>query len=350
MLEARIAEQLQQAGVPGASVALNIDGLPWILGVGFHDLDQSRPMPADAVLPIYSVTKVMIAVLILDLVRHGRLVLDEPVTSLLLVLPIDTRITLRHLLNHTCGLADYGGMEEYNRDLRRDPARPWSDAEFIEHVLARGPLSPPGEGWAYSNVGYLLLRQVVEAATGMSFRDALARHIFEPLALHRTLVVESLGDMAELLPGYSDVFAAEGEMADVRPVYHPGWVSHGLVAATAGEVATFLDALMNGRILPPELVADMLSGATVPGSHQHFNRATYGLGLMVDPESRFGVVAGHGGEGPGYGAGAFHFPNVRGRRVTSAALVNRDAGGLGLDLAHTMIDIVDESKLFGRQG
>jgi D-alanyl-D-alanine carboxypeptidase len=154
--------------------------------------------------------------------------------------------------------------------------------------------------------------------------------------------VETLAEAAQLAPGYSAFFAPAEAAADVRPVYHPGWVSHGLVAATAAEVATFLEALLTGRLVPPVLVAEMLAGVDVGETHERFQRPTYGLGLMVDPDSRFGVVAGHGGAGPGYSAGAFHFPDVRGRRITSVALVNSDAGGLGLELAFTMADVLAE--------
>jgi D-alanyl-D-alanine carboxypeptidase len=340
VLEDRVLRILRAAGAPGATLALTIDGTAWTTAVGSRQLSHGEPLTPGAVLPIYSVTKTMIAAAIMDLVARGQVGLDQAVVSLLPEVVIAPELTVRHLLNHSGGLGDYGGMAEYTRDLKRDPTRPWSEDEFLTRVLASGPRFAPGEGWAYSNIGYLLLRCILEATTRQSLQQVLTGFIFKPLDLRHARVVASLADMSRLAPGVSTYFASENDLTDVRPIYHPGWVSHGLVAATAAEVAMFLDALLVGRLVPPEFVRDMLMGVDVPEPHERFRRPTYGLGLMVDPDSRFGVVAGHGGDGPGYSAGAFHFPNVHGRRVTSVALVNSDAGGLGLDLAFTMVDVL----------
>ncbi len=74
----------------------------------------------------------------------------------------------------------------------------------------------------------------------------------------------------------------------------------------------------------------------VPATHPLFRQPAYGLGLMIDPRARYGVIAGHGGGGPGYAAGALHVPDVHGRRITSVALANRDQPDLGLQIAFTM--------------
>lgn len=338
----RVEAMLGDDGPPGAAVALAVDGRLWTSGIGDRDLDRRRPLAADAVFYIYSVTKPMLAVATLDLVGRGQVELDDAVVSILREVPLDRRITVRHLLNHTGGLGDYGSTAAYDADLRRDPGSPWTSDEFLTRVLAAGPRFAPGEGWAYSNIGYLLLRRIVEQVSGTSLRKRLAAKVVEPLGLRHAQVADTLADAAILTPGYSDTFAPDGAgpMVDVAPLYHPGWVSHGVVAATAAEVATFLEALLGGRLLPPELLADMLHGVEVPGSPALFSRPTYGLGLMVDPGSRFGLVAGHGGSGPGYSAGAFQFADVRGRRVTSVALVNSDRRDLGMDLAFAMVELL----------
>lgn len=342
----RVETLLGEDGPPGAAVALMIDGRLWSTGVGFRDLERWQPLAADAMFYIYSVTKPMLAVVVLDLVERGQLALDDTVVSILVGLPLDRRVTVRQLLNHTGGLPDYGAMAAYDADLRRDPTTPWTDEEFLTRTLAAGPRFEPGAGWTYSNLGYLLLRRIVEQITGDSLRQALAAAIFKPIGLRHARVIETLADAAVLTPGFSDELSPTGggSMESVAPVYHPGWVSHGVVAATAAEVATFVDALCRGRLVSPGLLAEMLQGADVPGSHPLFRQTTYGLGLMVDPASPFGLVAGHGGAGPGYSAGAFSFPDVRGRRATSVALVNSDRRDLGLDVAFAMVDILADAS------
>jgi D-alanyl-D-alanine carboxypeptidase len=242
-------------------------------------------------------------------------------------------ITLRQVLNHTAGLPDYGGMPEYAADLRREPRQPWTDAEFLDRTLGRGLLYPPGEGWAYSNVGYLLVRRIVEMLGGESLQAALDELVFRPAGVEGMTVATTLADMAALVPGYSHQLDDDGEPRDARLRYHPGWVAHGLVTATAADTARFLAALFDGELLRPATLREMATGESVPGSHPPFGRAGYGLGLMVDLAPDIVLVAGHAGGGPGYATAAFRFESDGGRRVTSVALVNRDAGNVGLRIA-----------------
>ncbi len=129
-------------------------------------------------------------------------------------------------------------------------------------------------------------------------------------------------------------------MTDISRRYHPGWVSHGVVISTASELARIIDAIFDGRLVPPALLPEMLRPTRVPVEHPLFVEPSYGLGAMLDPGSPFGAVAGHGGGGPGYSAGALHFPNVGGRRVTTVALANSDRGDLGLSIAFGLAETV----------
>ena len=346
MISETLAERLRgradmilgERGAPGAVLAMVVDGNLWTAGVGFSDLERSQPMAVDLLLPIYSVTKPMVAAVVLKLVEQRALSLDQPVVSLLAGVPLSPEVTVRHLLNHTGGLADYGGMPEYVADLKRDPATPWTEQTFLDRVLGRGAQYVPGQGWGYANVGYLLLRRIVEQTTGRSLALVLADELFQPLGLRQARLVEDLNDTSVLTPGYSRLLSGDGSLADVAPRYHPGWVSHGLVAATAAEVAVFLDRLLTGDVIGAALVGEMLQGVDVPATHPLFTRPTYGLGLMIDPESGYDLAAGHGGGGPGYAAGAFHFANVGGHRVTSVALVNGDERAWGEEIAFAVVD------------
>jgi D-alanyl-D-alanine carboxypeptidase len=243
---------------------------------------------------------------------------------------------LRQLLNHTGGIPDYGALPAYTAALKADPAHPWTSEQFLAHTLAWGLNFAPGQGWAYSNVGYLLLRAVVEAISRVSLSAAFADRLFTPLALQRASVAQDLQDARRLTPGYSAFFSPDnspGALRDVRAVYHPGWVSHGVVIATAADLARLVDAIFAGPLLGPQSRAAMLEGVPVRVNHPLFRQPAYGLGAMVDLNSRYGVIAGHGGGGPGYSAGALHVPSANGHHITSVALANRDAGELGLRIA-----------------
>ncbi len=147
-------------------------------------------------------------------------------------------------------------------------------------------------------------------------------------------VVASLGDMRGLTPGYSTQLGASDEPADIAPVYHPGWVSHGLVVSTAPELARAIDGLFAGRLFGAEMLAAMLDPVLVAESHPLFAQPAYGLGLMIDAAAP-GIFAGHAGGGPGYSIGALHLTTAS-TRVTSVALVNRDDGVEGLRVASVL--------------
>ncbi len=265
--------------------------------------------------------------------------LVESVHSILPWIPLDPAITLRQVLNRTSGLPDYGGMPAYGEGLRRSPETPWTSAQFLDSTLSRGMLFPPGEGWSYSNIGYLILKLVLEQTTGMSLRDALDHLVITPAGLEHTYVAETLSDMDALTPGFSSQLNADPQddsLHDISWRYHPGWVSQGLVVSTASDVAVFLDTLMRGRFLSQPLLTQMLEPNSVPYPHRLFANPSYGLGLMLDPGAQFGTIAGHAGGGPGYSTAALHLPDTFGHTLTTVALVNRDYDETGLELALTI--------------
>jgi D-alanyl-D-alanine carboxypeptidase len=136
----------------------------------------------------YSITKSFIATLVLQLCAEGPLGLDQPLAHWFPQVPRGSEIPLRALLNHTGGIPDYRSLGEYHRAVAASPSTPWSFDEFAAHTYAKGLAFPPGEGWDYSNPGYMLLRRVVEVATGESLPRLLARRILGPLDLRHTFV------------------------------------------------------------------------------------------------------------------------------------------------------------------
>jgi D-alanyl-D-alanine carboxypeptidase len=332
---------LRDTNIPGAAVALAHNGdSVFAAGIGFTDLAHSSPMPADAQFYIYSITKVFLATATLQLAEQGHLALDTPAQTYLPTLPLATPVTLRQLLSHTAGIPDYGPMPAYAEAVRSSPSHPWTPDEFLAHTLPRGLTFPPGQGWAYSNIGFLIIRLVLERITGLSLRDLLHQRIFAPLGLRHTFVAETLTDASVLTPAYSAFFRPDGAFEDVSCIYHPGWVSHGVVISTAAELVRLIHALFSAELLPAESLAMMLTPHPVPGPQPGFHEAAYGLGVMVDRQSPYGVLSGHGGGGPGYSAAAFSFSHIAGQRVTTVALVNQDqppqAMPIAFALAHAL--------------
>jgi D-alanyl-D-alanine carboxypeptidase len=276
--------------------------------------------PREPVCLIYSITKTITAALALALQEEGHLSLADPLARWFPEIPGSERIALRALLNHTAGVPDYGGLEAYHAAVRRKPAEPWSFEDFADHTWRRGLRFEPGTGWAYSSPGYLLVKHVLERASGRGYADLLESRICRRLGLERTFVAESIDALGPLAPAISTLVSETGEPRDVRRVYHPGWVSHGVVASTASEVARFLHELLSGRIVGRRSVEQLTTLVPVPSAPPRWRRPSYGLGVMADPESPIGPVFGHNGGGPGYDASAFHAPGLAAGGATACAV------------------------------
>src|SRR4029453_18433910 len=200
--------------------------------------------PAHAVFPIYSITKTLTAICVLRLVETGSLRLVDTARQWLPDVRIPTTITLTHLLRHTSGLRDYGPLPEYHEAVRAHPDRPWTRQQFLDAVLAEGMLFAPGERFSYSNVGYMLLIDIVERVTGQTFAEVVNDFIIRPLALQHTTVLEQVDDLMRCVPGFGSEVTSDGQVVDVRGRYHPGWCAPRLIASTAENVTRVFDRLI----------------------------------------------------------------------------------------------------------
>jgi D-alanyl-D-alanine carboxypeptidase len=237
--------------------------------------------------PIYSVTKTAVAAAVLLLVREGAVELES----------------VRRLLDHTSGVRDYGSLPEYHEAVRMQPGSAWDDEEFLARTAAAGPEFEPGQSWAYSNTGYLLLRRLLVEHGGLE--------AFLPrLGLADATVAERTEDLGVAVPAPSALLL-DG-VGDVRGVYDPRWVGHRTLVARVEDLLGFWRDLPTEMLDPRTFVS---IGRDAPG----FVRPSYGLGVMADPASPLGTIVGHGGGGPGYAAAVFVVPEFDAVAIVLAA-------------------------------
>ncbi|WP_166664000.1 serine hydrolase domain-containing protein [Actinophytocola oryzae] len=290
-----IVDGFTSAGAPGAMVYAQDRRGRWSVHSGTAELGTDRPIRPDDRVRVASNTKMFVATVVLRLVGEGRVALDAPIADYLPGLVRGNgydgaRITVRQLLRHTSGLADYV------EDVLSDPTsgdHPWRPEDLVAVGLSHPPLFAPDTGWAYSNTNYIVLGMLVEAVTGRFVGTEITDRLIRPLGLSRTSY-PAPGDKA--IPGRH----AHGYYAfPGRPVTDVTELEPSLPGAAAALVSTgedmtrFVRALLSGGLLRPDLLAELRM--TVPA-----DGTDYGLGIREIPLPCGGVAWGHAGDMPGF--------------------------------------------------
>jgi D-alanyl-D-alanine carboxypeptidase len=304
------------AGAVGALVEVRDERGVWRGTSGVAVRGTTRAVPARGQFRAGSITKTFLATVVLQLVDEGRLRLDDPVEKWLPeVVPNGENITVRQLLNHTSGLYDFLNT------IQRPPAqefldnrwRTWTATEQIEQALAHPPTSDtPGEVYKYSNTGYLLLGQIVEKVTGNPYGDEIERRVIRPLHLTGTELPGTSPWIRRAHPhGYLPIEYGEGtRLIDFTEMNPSLMGAGGELISTTSDLNRYFDALLDGDLLPPHLLAEMKTPG-VPDSRK------YGLGLAWIDTTCGVRVYGNDGDALAYQAWSYTTEDRR-RQVTIA--------------------------------
>ena len=217
--------------------------------------DRLEPM-----VPWWSFTKTVLAATALSLVRDGLIRLDDPV--------LDQPFTLRQLLRHGAGLADYGELAQYHAAVsNNEPA--WPANEMMQRLNGAQLRYSPGTGWRYSNVGYWFIARLIERLTDLTLDEAVIQRALCPLGLSNVRFAKTRADLQA-------THTASSSNCD------PAWVYHGL-------------------LIGPGLLLEMQTarrlGGPIPG--RPWITPGYGLGVMQGSIDGGYSLCGHTGCGPG---------------------------------------------------
>lgn len=297
-LEHLLNREVRWNPVPGATMVVQTaDGDVHGFAAGKRGPDDRSPVQEGDVFVIGSSTKMVTAQLALQLVDEGRIELDETVDRWFPEAPSAQEVTVRHLLRHQSGYADYLELGAVTAQLHKV----WAPQELLELATAAPRLGLPADGVAYySNTNYLMLALIVEAELGVSWSEAVHARIAEPLGLETLAYAGDLGDAATVVVGLHDDLDAHKYSVDASLGFGAG----GLVAS-AEDVLEVLRAVRSGALLSADLQAEVMEG--VDFEIAGFG-GIYGLGVMcVDmPEDLGGMrVCGHQGGIPGFTSSPF---------------------------------------------
>lgn len=292
-------------GVSGVQArVIGPDGRQSVATSGTADLNTGRPVSPNGYFRMASTSKTLVATVVLQLEAERGLSLDDTVDHWLPGVVRGngndgSRITVRHLLQHTSGIHDdlpgYTTPQEYYQQ-RHDVH---GAEQLVARAMAHAPDFPPGRGWAYSNTGYVLLDMIIQKVTGRPAHQEIEDRILRPLGLDRT---RWMGTSPTLPRPHARAYQLFGpgarvDVTDQIPVDHENlsWVT------TTRDENDFFRALLAGRLLPARQLAEMKQ--TVPVSaevQQLWPGGRYGLGLVERPLSCGGTYWSHEGGDGGY--------------------------------------------------
>jgi len=267
-------------------VQARVRGEQWSRASGVLSLESQDPAQIDDRMHVASVTKTFVAVSVLKLVAEDKIALEDPVSRHLPVFETVMHprgpVTVRHLLNHQSGMPDCGSVPDVLGTSLNSQERLALASTFRWS-------GTPGEGFEYSNANYVALGMIVERLRGQPIGAVLRSDVADPLGLSGTSMTEPGPIPERMVHGYITVFgeridAAGSELA----VGSPG----GGLISTVADLNTFFSALLQGRLLPPDLVKEMQRTGTAP----------YGLGVVRWADTCTNdFYYGHDGNMPGYG-------------------------------------------------
>ncbi|WP_236667258.1 MULTISPECIES: serine hydrolase domain-containing protein [unclassified Nonomuraea] len=300
-------EEIVESGFLGMSLRVRDERGEWAGSAGVAELGGTAKPPVNGHARIGSNTKTITATLVLQLVAEGKIELDTPAAVYLPEFGLNERITVRMLLQHTSGLFNFTGDDGGDGTMvpgipvpYGTTAKEWVDNRFrtyrpeelVRLALSKPARFAPGTGWSYSNTNYVLARLLIEKVTGRSLAEELQERILGPLGLSGTVVPDASPEIPEPHAHFYHCYEEDGERKTIDITRHnPSWVSTGGdMISTSQDLATFISALMGGKLLPAPLLAEMC--APRPTGIPNMD---YGLGVFVQKTDCGGTVITHNG-------------------------------------------------------
>ncbi len=322
---------------------------------GIADMETGRVVDTATVFGLASITKPFTAIAIGQLVEKGKLSLEDKLVKFFPDFPKGEKVTLYQLLSHTSGINEWwvGGLPESTPEDWTTSEHPHEYLQQMKNVY----LFEPGSEYSYSNMGYLLLGEIVEQVSGKHYSNYVKENIFDIVGMTRTDLVQGEETFESMAKGYG--VSQENDSSVVKSVSASPFIagalkSFGGLKSNVPDMILWSKALFNEELINQELLTQMMNYAKVkdgrwvyeakyvhpdfppPPPWEYMKKDGYGLGFSRT--EIFGKEAlWHSGGMPGYNTLWFYFPELE---TSLVALSNTDNGIIPVfeQLMSTLLD------------
>ncbi|WP_420152118.1 serine hydrolase domain-containing protein [Siphonobacter sp.] len=295
--------ELYRQGSFNGNVLVAENGVPiFEKSYGKADEQSGRPLNAESVFELASLSKAFTAMGIVLLQKQGKLHYDDPIAKYLPELASYDKITIRHLLHHTSGLPDY---TDYFIEH-------WDKSKFatnLDLINAFGHVRPPvlfqpNERFNYSNTNYAFLGTIIERVSHQSYADFLAQSIFKPLGMKRSLVYQSRYK-PQNVENYALGHLVDSTGHKVQPnaygktfftYFLDGITGDRTVNSSVRDLLLWDQALYSDRLINDREKEEVFSGVTLLNGQT----TDYGFGWMLKQDPTYGKLVSHSGSWAGY--------------------------------------------------
>lgn len=310
---------------PGCAVGVSLDGQSvFEKAFGLAEIEHGIPNTPETIFESGSVVKQFTAASIVLLSLEGKLGLDDPVRKYIPELPdYGAPLTIRHLMNHTAGLRDWGSVMALTGAGRGDRVID-QDLAFDVIVHQKGLDFVPGAEYSYSNSGYTLLSTIVERVSKQKLPVYTEERFFKPLGMKNSSWRD---DYQRLVPGRAQAYSRQGNAWRLDMPLMNVYGNSGMLT-TVGDWLKW-NAMLDSRSMGTPLV-DALETTGVLNDGR---RITYALGLIVSSYRGLPEVS-HGGSTAGYQTFLGRYPD---QKLSVAVLCNGTSPNPA-GLAHSIVD------------
>ncbi|HWB09206.1 MAG TPA: serine hydrolase [Pirellulales bacterium] len=288
-------------------------------GFGLANFEHEIPNGPQTKFRLGSVTKQFTATAILILQDRGKLTVDDRISQYIDPSPDTWKdVTIHHLLSHTSGIPNFTNFPDYQPTMRLAS----TPAKTIDRFREKPLEFVPGEKFAYSNSGYILLGAVIEKAAGKSYEAFLREAIFEPLGMNET----GYDHNEEIVRGRAAGYQRGADLANAEFIDMSLPYAAGGLYSTVGDLHRWHEALSGGKLLSEKGMTAMFTPV----------KGDYAYGWNVQNRSGH-LVIGHGGGINGFATSILRIPDQKICVIVLSNVVPAPAGRMANDLASILL-------------